>query len=63
MRLTADSIMTHPWMIGYGIPSLHLPAKFTENMKEYNAKRKLKRAGYMVMAANRFKNILKNKKC
>jgi hypothetical protein len=50
-------------MIGYGIPSLHLPAKFTENMKEYNAKRKLKRAGYMVMAANRFKNILKNKKC
>lgn len=60
-RMTADAIMTHPWMIGNGIPSLHLPAKFQENMKEFNARRRLKKAGYMVMAANRFKNILKYK--
>lgn len=53
--------MSHPWMVGHGTPSVELPEVFQQKLKEFNARRKLKRAGMMVMAANRFKNILKKK--
>ena len=58
-RLTSDNIMTHPWMFGNLTPSKDLPAEFIQQMKAYNARRKMKRATLMVIAANRFKNILK----
>lgn len=60
-RMTCDKIMSHPWMVGNGNPQTELPEVFQQKLKEFNARRKLKRAGHMIMAANRFKNILKNK--
>lgn len=54
--------MQHPWMVGFTTPSVVMPDHFQQKLKEFNARRKLKRAGMMVMAANRFKNILKKNK-
>lgn len=56
-RLNAEQIMAHPWIQGENTPRNQLP-NVPEKMKEYNAKRRFKRAGYLVVAANRFKNIL-----
>jgi len=47
-------------VIGDSTPRTELPT-FTEKIKEFNAKRKFKKAGYLIMAAHRFKNILKSK--
>lgn len=58
-RMTAAELLVHPWVTGETTPRNELP-KFNERIKEYNAKRKFKRAGYLIMAANRFKNILKS---
>jgi len=57
-RLNADSILTHPWVKGDGTPRTEL-INVTEKIRSYNASRRLKKATYLVMAANRFKNILK----
>lgn len=57
-RMTCDKIMAHPWIVAKGIPSVELPETFNEKLKEFNARRKLKRAGYMIIALNRFKNVL-----
>ncbi len=59
-RLDADGILAHPWIVGEDTPRTHLSA-VTAAIMDFNAKRRLKRAGYMVLAANRFKNILKEK--
>jgi hypothetical protein len=59
-RLTADQILLHPWIVGDSTPRGSL-ANVTQRMREYNAKRRLKKAGYLIIAANRFKNILKLK--
>ena len=59
-RLDADAILAHPWVVGDDTPRIHMPA-VTEAIKEFNAKRRFKRSAYMVIAANRFKNILKEK--
>ena len=59
-RLNADQLMAHPWIIGEGTPRKSLP-NVTQQIKEYNTRRKFKRATYLVMAANRFSNILKLK--
>ena len=59
-RLDADGILKHPWISGNKNPEKHMPNTL-DAIKEFNAKRRLKRAGYMVIAANRFKNILKLK--
>lgn len=56
-RLNAEQILAHPWIQGESTPRNQL-ASVPEKMKEYNAKRRFKRAGYLVVAANRFKNIL-----
>jgi calcium/calmodulin-dependent protein kinase I len=60
-RLDCDKIMSHPWMVGHGTPSVELPEVFQKKLKEFNARRKLQKAGRMIIAANRFKNILKVK--
>ena len=57
-RLDADQLMAHPWVQGDATPRTELP-NVTEKIKEFNAKRRFKRAGYLVMAAKRFQNILK----
>ena len=59
--MDADAILAHPWVVGEGTPDKEMP-QVTEKLKEFNARRKLKKAGNMVIAANRFKNILKGKK-
>lgn len=60
-RLTPDAILAHPWIVGNGAPNIDFPEVYTDKLKEFNARRRLKKAGNMVMAANRFKNILKKK--
>ena len=56
-RLNADGILAHPWIKGEDTPREELQG-FNENMRKFNARRKLRRAGTMVLAANRFKNII-----
>jgi len=60
-RLTPDAILQHPWIVGNVAPNKEFSDSYTKNLKEFNARRKLKKAGNMVMAANRFKNIVKKK--
>jgi calcium/calmodulin-dependent protein kinase I len=60
-RLTPDEILSHPWVVGLGTPDVELPEQFTEQLKVFNARRRLKKAGNMVMITNRFKNLLKKK--
>lgn len=52
-RLDADAILSHPWVAGDGNRQVEMPETI-KNLKEFNARRKLKKAGYMVIAANRF---------
>lgn len=59
-RMTADQMLEHPWVKGTATPRTELTT-FNEQLKSYNAKRKFKKAGYLIMAAHRFKNILKGK--
>ena len=59
-RLTAEQLLAHPWIVGDSTPRKEL-STFNDKMKEFNARRKFKRAAYLVMAANRFKNALKYK--
>ena len=47
-------------MVGEGAPQ-HELTEVPEKLREFNARRRLKKAGHLVMAANRFKNILKEK--
>ena len=53
-------MLAHPWISGESTPRTEL-INVTKNMREYNAKRRLKKAAYMIIAANRFRNILKSK--
>ena len=52
-RLTAEEISQHPWVVGEKTPRTELP-KVTNKIKEFNTKRRFKKAAYLVMAANRF---------
>ena len=56
-RLNAEQLLEHPWVRGISTPRVLLPS-VTQQIKEFNARRKLKRAAYSVMAAIRFRNIL-----
>lgn len=55
-RLNADQILAHPWIAGESTPRTEL-ANVTDKIKEFNAKRRLKKAGYLVMAATRMKKL------
>jgi calcium/calmodulin-dependent protein kinase I len=57
-RLDADQILAHPWIVGDVTPRKKLP-QVTEKIKEFNAKRRFKRAQLMVMAANKWRNLVK----
>jgi serine/threonine protein kinase len=60
-RFDCDRILSCPWVQGGdNTPRILLPT-VTAKMKEYNAKRRFKKAGYLIIAAHRFKNILKIK--
>jgi len=57
-RLNADQILKHPWVVGDVTPRKNLPSVALK-IKEFNARRKFRRAQMMVIAANKFKNALK----
>lgn len=57
-RLDIDGILNHPWITGEDTPRKEL-ADVKEKIKKYNAARKLKKATLSIIAANRFKNVLK----
>ena len=59
-RLDIEDILAHPWINGEDTPRTELP-EVQDKIKKYNAARKLKRATYSIIAANRFKNILSEK--
>lgn len=59
-RLDVEGIMNHPWIVGEDTPRKELQ-DVQEQIKKYNALRKMKKATYSIMAANRFKNILTEK--
>jgi serine/threonine protein kinase len=59
-RITVDGILSHPWITGDDTPRTELP-EVQNKIKKYNATRKLKKATYSIIAANRFKNIAFNK--
>lgn len=62
MRLDANAILDHPWISGGGTADKNLP-EVTAKLKEFNARRKLKRTGNLVLGALKFKNsIAKMKK-
>jgi calcium/calmodulin-dependent protein kinase I len=58
-RLTADGILKHPWVVGDVTPRKNLPS-VTAKIKEFNARRKLKRAQLVVRMSIKFKNMLKS---
>jgi serine/threonine protein kinase len=58
-RLDIEGILAHPWITGEDTPRTEL-SDVKEKIKKYNAARKLKKATLSIMAANRFKNVLKN---
>lgn len=58
-RLSGKEIMEHPWIVGDVTPRKKLP-QVTEKIKEFNAKRRFKRAQMMVMAANKWRSLVKN---
>ena len=55
-RITIDGILAHPWVTGDDTPRTEL-ANVQEKIKKLNATRKLKKATYSIIAANRFKSI------
>jgi calcium/calmodulin-dependent protein kinase I len=59
-RIDIDGILSHPWITGEDTPRTELH-EVKEQIKKYNAARKLRKATYSIMAANRFKNILTQK--
>ena len=40
-RLDADKLLAHPWIVGEGTPRKELPS-VTQQMKDFNARRKFK---------------------
>lgn len=58
-RLNADGILKHPWIIGDVTPRKNLPT-VTAKIKEFNARRRLKRAQLLVMINVKWRGIVKS---
>eukprot|EP01016_Furgasonia_blochmanni_P007073 TRINITY_DN12834_c0_g1_i12.p1 TRINITY_DN12834_c0_g1~~TRINITY_DN12834_c0_g1_i12.p1 ORF type:complete len:379 (-),score=126.99 TRINITY_DN12834_c0_g1_i12:113-1249(-) len=58
-RLNAEQILNHPWMVGQVTPRTALP-EVGVKLKEWNARRRLKRAQLLVIAATKIKNLVKH---
>ena len=60
-RFTAEQILNHPWIVSGGdapyIPLNSVP----EKIKQYNSRRKFRKGGLAIMAANRLNSILLKK--
>jgi len=55
LRLSAEQILKHPFVIGNDVSALPLPPNFMENIKKFNARRRLKGAIAAVRAINKLK--------
>lgn len=60
-RLKADGILAHPWMAGDETPRKNLP-NITDKIREYNAKKRFKKAGTLAMAISKWGNAFKPEK-
>jgi len=56
-RYNAEQILAHPWIVGHSNPEDNL-AEVPNKIKEYNAKKKLKKAGQVIVAVQRLNKIL-----
>ncbi len=52
-RLDADGIMSHPWIKGEGTPREEMP-EVISNIRKFNARRRLKKAGTAVIGSIRW---------
>ena len=55
-RLNADGIMAHPWIRGAGTPREELP-DVLNNIKKFNARRRLKKAGTAIIGSIRWRRL------
>jgi len=55
-RLNADEILAHPWITSESTPRQDMP-KLIETIREFNAKRKFKKAAFLVQAAVRLNKL------
>lgn len=60
-RLDADGIMAHPWIKGEGTPREEMPA-VQDQIRRYNAKRRLKKAGTAVIGSIRWRKLAQTNK-
>ena len=55
-RLDGDGIMSHPWIKGEGTPREEMPQVIT-NIRRFNARRRLKKAGTAVIGSIRWRKL------
>ena len=60
-RLNADGIMAHPWIKGEGTPREELP-QVLPNIRKFNARRRLKKAGTAVIGSIRWRKLAQKSK-
>jgi calcium/calmodulin-dependent protein kinase I len=58
-RLTADGILKHPWVVGDVTPRKNLPI-VTAKIKEFNARRRLKRAAWAARTIVKISQLIKS---
>jgi calcium/calmodulin-dependent protein kinase I len=58
-RLNAEGILKHPWIVGDVTPRKNLPT-VTAKIKEFNARRRLKRAQLLVLINIKWRNMIKS---
>lgn len=60
-RLDADGIMAHPWIKGEGTPREEMPGVLN-NIRKFNARRRLKKAGTAVIGSIRWRRLAQTNK-
>ena len=55
-RLSADGIMSHPWIKGYDTPREDMTSVLA-NIRRYNARRRLKKAGTAIIGSIRWRKL------
>lgn len=60
-RLDADGIMAHPWIKGEGTPREEMP-EVISNIRRFNARRRLKKAGTAVIGSIRWRRLAEKKR-
>ena len=59
-RLTAEQVLAHKWVVGSNLPDVNLSSiGWADNMRQFNARVKLKRAMLKVRAMSRFRILMR----